>query len=591
MLSTLLLTVATGLTPWIAPAIDDLDRFEAQLTALEGSAPAQWRVVWTESPATEATVSWTTAAECAENSVYFDTVARRGSLEDYPGHVAAGRNGRYTQDPDEEEPDAWYHHAALRDLKPSTTYYFVMVSGDRVSRELHFRTAPEGDDDFSLLYGGDSRTGHLQRCRVNRMIAELAAENEDLIAFLHGGDFVMYGSHWAHWRAWLSHSELTVGPSGRILPIVPTRGNHDFGPLFDEIFNAPGGEELNYFATQFSDQTALLTLNTNISAGGEQRDWLDSFLAALRPSVRWLMVQYHAPLFPAVKMPASAKVHWVPLFEKYDVDLSMESDGHCIKRTVPIRNERFDETGVVYIGEGGLGVPQREPRADHWYLKPPGLVAKGHHVSLLEFAPDGLRIRYFLLPEGSFDASGYQSVVSAGSAWRFLAGSDPRDEWSDPGFDDSSWRLGSAGFGYGGGGEQTTLADMRKSYTRVYIRREMETEVLLKMDTLGLVIDYDDAFIAYINGHEVCRQGIDAGRGAEVKKTETHLSTGYEYFLLEDWKEHLRPDGNVFAIEGHNRSRIGRTFLLDPFLIGDPLAEPGPAKEREAFDDHTLAPR
>jgi hypothetical protein len=35
----------------------------------------------------------------------------------------------------------------------------------------------------------------------------------------------------------------------------------------------------------------------------------------------------------------------------------IESDGHVINRTVPIRNEKKDSTGVVSVGEGDLGVP------------------------------------------------------------------------------------------------------------------------------------------------------------------------------------------------------------------------------------------
>ena len=48
------------------------------------------------------------------------------------------------------------------------------------------------------------------------------------------------------------------------------------------------------------------------------------------------------------------------LFEKYNVDLALESDGHCIKRTVPIRNGKQDNW-VVYVGEGGLELANAAP--------------------------------------------------------------------------------------------------------------------------------------------------------------------------------------------------------------------------------------
>ena len=88
---------------------------------------------------------------------------------------------------------------------------------------------------------------------------------------------------------------------------------------------------------------------------------------------------------------------WVPLFEKHNVDLVCEADGHNIKRTVPIRNGKQDETGIVYIGEGGLGVPQRTPKNDRWYLQSPGMADKGHHVFVLTFREDELAGEYVLL--------------------------------------------------------------------------------------------------------------------------------------------------------------------------------------------------
>ena len=82
--------------------------------------------------------------------------------------------------------------------------------------------------------------------------------------------------------------------------------------------------------------------------------------------------------------------HFVPLFEQYNIDLVCEADGHNIKRTLPIRNNKHDPTGIVYIGEGGLGVGQRRPKTDRWYLQKPGMASAAHHVQLLTFNPDRL---------------------------------------------------------------------------------------------------------------------------------------------------------------------------------------------------------
>ena len=46
---------------------------------------------------------------------------------------------------------------------------------------------------------------------------------------------------------------------------------------------------------------------------------------------------------------------------------------------------------TVYIGDGGLGVPQRDPDTSRWYLQAPGMTSNGHHVHLLEFSKEKIK--------------------------------------------------------------------------------------------------------------------------------------------------------------------------------------------------------
>ncbi|HSI74678.1 MAG TPA: hypothetical protein VK957_02235 [Lunatimonas sp.] len=75
------------------------------------------------------------------------------------------------------------------------------------------------------------------------------------------------------------------------------------------------------------------------------------------------------------------------------MDLAAEADGHCLKRTVPIKGGKHDPDGVIYIGEGGLGVPQRETDNTRWFVQEPGMATSGHHVFVIDFKKDGLRTR------------------------------------------------------------------------------------------------------------------------------------------------------------------------------------------------------
>ena len=384
-------------TPWLDEKF--VNRKTDGLSKLEGSNPAQWRVIWKTDPANKATVSWTTASRGENHIVHYDLKPNKGILKNYAFNKVSDRNGRFSGSDGEH-----FHHARLTSLRPSTTYWFVIESDGNLSPEMHFTTAPMDDRDFSVIFGGDSRTGHFERAQVNLLMAALSEENPEIIAFAHGGDYIVSGKNWGQWSRWLSQHELTVAASGKVLPIIPTRGNHDGGPLFDEIFDSPGGKEReNYFSTRLSPQVALVTLNSETKAGGAQRTWLGKTLESLRPKVRWLLAEYHRPAWPAVKKPGAAKEFWVPLFEEFDVDLVVESDGHVIKRTVPIRNEKKDSTGVVYVGEGGLGVPQRKPDRSRWYLRSPGMATRGHHVMNIRFTPEKIGYKVVLLDRSIAD--------------------------------------------------------------------------------------------------------------------------------------------------------------------------------------------
>lgn len=366
---------------------------------LEGTKPAQWRLVWTSDPSSTATLCWNTAEPGEQHRVL---VREDGS--DEPTMVDAIRSGRYSA----KQPTLFFHHVVLNDLQPATKYFVTMESDGNQSPEMFFVTAPSDDVPLSLLFGADSRSGHQARREMNAMLANMlaeswASERVPIFALAHGGDFVYDGRDLTQWSRWMSDHELTVTGEGQMLPIIPARGNHDGGKLFNEIFAFPPKDK-NYYRLDLGPQIRLITLNTEVSVAGDQRKWLSAELAASRPEKRWLLVQYHRPAFPAVKQPWLNLVHWVPLFEKHNVDLVCEGDGHNIKRTMPIRDFQADPTGVAYIGEGGLGVGQRTPKQNRWYLNSPqSSTGQGHHVQLLTFDHQQLSYRAVLLGGEVFD--------------------------------------------------------------------------------------------------------------------------------------------------------------------------------------------
>ena len=380
-----------------------LDEIEACLTPLKGKTPAQWRIVWSGDASRTASISWSTAEKAGTNIVYYGRTDHGREISRYKYSQECQLNGTYSTRLGLTK-SGWYHHAAISGLKPDSRYFFVLSSDDSLSKRMYFKTAPSRGTGFAVIHGGDSRSRHLNRCRMNMLIAKEVYENPQIIALIHGGDYVMIGKSWNDWKQWLSHNELTTGGDGRVLPIIPVRGNHDYGPLYFEVFNLP-----DRYTTLLGKDVSIVSLNIDDvkpNKDGNNYDeylqCLDSELKDLRKRSKWLLASYHLPLYPAVKPIPEQTALIAPIFEKHNIDLGCECDGHNIKRTIPIRNGKPDPTGITYIGEGGMGVTQRTPKKDRWYLRG-GLAAQGNHIMLLNFGKKELEITTILQNGKVFD--------------------------------------------------------------------------------------------------------------------------------------------------------------------------------------------
>jgi len=160
-----------------------------------------------------------------------------------------------------------------------------------------------------------------------------------------------------------------------------------------------------------------------------------------------------------------------------------------------------------------------------------------------------------------------QPIIEKGADWQYLAGSHPRRAWTQPDFDTKGWKTSAAGFGFGDDDDETVLRDMRNRYSVVYIRKSFSVSDVGNIREMGLAINCDDAFIAYLNGREILRAGVRKGSGARASDIESHEAEGYVYFCIENHGELLREGVNVLAIEGHNDDVDSSDFSLDPYLI------------------------
>ena len=95
----------------------------------------------------------------------------------------------------------------------------------------------------------------------------------------------------------------------------------------------------------------------------------------------------------------------------------------------------------------------------------------------------------------------WESVVVPGQPWMYSIPNGTSADWTLLNFDDSSWSEGNAGIGYGDDDDETIISPT----ITLFMRKTFEIQDVSLISRAVLDIDYDDGFVAYINGVEVAR--------------------------------------------------------------------------------------
>ncbi len=162
--------------------------------------------------------------------------------------------------------------------------------------------------------------------------------------------------------------------------------------------------------------------------------------------------------------------------------------------------------------------------------------------------------------------------VMEGDEWAYFKGTEePPAEWTLLDFDDSQWLTGPTGIGYSDGDDATVLSDMRYTYVSVYARKVFTVAEPNDVTRLLLSMDYDDSFVAYLNGVEVARKNVTGNPPTyDLPADSDHESSWngsnpVEFFQIDT--NLLVTGKNVLAIQGHNKSLSSSDFTMIPQLL------------------------
>ena len=316
---------------------------------------ARYRLVITDNPATTITIAWDQTS--GSNPVVYYGITDHGTTYQSYSNTKSVDRVKLAMNMNN-------NFAKLTGLTPNTAYYFVIKDSEGTSARYWFKTAPSTNETMSFVSGGDSRNNRGPRQNANRMVSKLKPT-----AVFFGGDMTAADSG-SQWIEWMNDWQYTTASDGRMFPILPTRGNHEQSnaSVYD-LFNTPS-TDVYYDITFGANLYTIYTLNSEISAGGNQLTWLKGKLAS--DTSIWKSAQYHKPMRPHQSAKSEGNdeySNWAQLFYDNDVKLVYESDSHVVKTTYPVKPcsgggdcaEGFerDNNGVIFVGEGCWGAPLR----------------------------------------------------------------------------------------------------------------------------------------------------------------------------------------------------------------------------------------
>jgi hypothetical protein len=362
--------------------------------------PEQIHLTWGADPATSVTVSWASPGEATGPRVL---LTRGGGF----GRTIPAVQRTYTDGINGEA--VWTYHAEISGLAPDTGYSYTVTADNDSSAQpfaATFTTAPLGRAPFRFTSFGDLATPNTQWVLSYGQSACAVAAVESFKPLFHllNGD-LCYGdlnptSQPEVWRDFGNNNQTSAANRAW----MPCPGNHevefDNGPqgftsyltryqlpdngvpwfrgrwysfrVGSVLFVSLDADDVIYqdagaFVAGPDPLTPVAsTGNPPIEpgtsfyirgySGGAQTAWLERTLASARsdPSIDWIIAQMHqiacSSSVTGNGSDLGIRQEWLPLFDRYQVDLVLNGHDHDYERSFPCRG--FDNLVGTEVATG-----------------------------------------------------------------------------------------------------------------------------------------------------------------------------------------------------------------------------------------------
>jgi hypothetical protein len=324
--------------------------------------PEQVHLTWGDDPARSVVVSWASPGRAVAPRVRIGQrvipAVERGYADPRGGEVA------------------WTYHAPVDGLRPGATYgYAVTADNDRNAADpfsATFRTAPEGRAAFRFTSFGDLTASDAPGPGPSSRSAYAVGAVESFQPLFHllNGDLADAGPNPPGEPQTARDFANNLQASAAYRPWLPVPGGHGAEPdardralgSYLARYALPGngvpGFEGRWYEFRIGTAAFLCLSGDDVRhgySGGAQTRWLEAALAGARrdASVDWVVIQLHQCACPSSPSSPSAdaaadldlREQWLPLFDRYEVDLVLCGHGRGYERSFPVRG--FDSAGTL----------------------------------------------------------------------------------------------------------------------------------------------------------------------------------------------------------------------------------------------------
>lgn len=176
----------------------------------------------------------------------------------------------------------------------------------------------------------------------------------------------------------------------------------------------------------------------------------------------------------------------------------------------------------------------------------------------------------------------WQTIIDWGDDWHYFVGTqEPPASWRRLDFNDNNWEIGPSGFGDGDDDDATEIIEVGlEEALSVYIRKTFDIDNVSEVQTGLLHIDFDDAFVAWLNEVEIARENIGYIGNfpayydtVDIRTHEAELYRGGRpnHYLIENIQSILQNGENVLTIQTNS---LDSDMSMIPFLTLGFATEP-----------------